>query len=131
MLTVGLIAAYALTLLLVTFVVARISGRPLVPVANAQQPDGSYDHLPSVTVLVFAFVALGIAWTANFYSPPLSALDLFALAITNTGWAMLAFLLLLRKNKYRVIGFEGRREIIFATAGFLVVGIVLTNWAVL
>lgn len=125
------IVIYAAILLIVSGAAAKIAKRSFVPAANVLQPDGTYNYLPAHTITVFVLVSLWLIWVANYYSPPPPLSDLIAQALSDTGWLMLGLLLLIRKENFRVVGFEGRKQVLYGGLSFLAVGTLLANRAVI
>lgn len=122
----SVIIAYAAILLGVSALTAKFAKRPFVPVPNVQQKDGTYDYLPAHTITGFVLISLYIVWISS-YTPPPPWTELIAIAITNTGWFMLGLLVLIRKENFRVVGFEGRKQVFWGGIGFLIAGFLLTN----
>lgn len=123
------IAAYAGIIFMVSFGVAILFRRPLVPVPDVPQPDGTFDYLPSHTFTVFALGALSTALLAIYKSsPPFT--DIVGMALSDTGYIMLGLLLLIRKQRFRAVGFEGRREVLWSGLGFLALGTLVINRAI-
>jgi hypothetical protein len=126
MTAVSAIVLYAVLLFAVSVCVTRVLRRPFVPVQNVKQADGTYDYLPSINWLIFPIGALDIWWLST-YSPPPPFGEFVASAITDTGWIMLGWLLIVRKKDFGAVGFEGRREVLWGGIGFLVCGAILSN----
>jgi hypothetical protein len=110
------IATYAGIIFVVSFGVAILLRRPLVPVADIPQPDGTFDYLPSHTITVFVLGAISTTLLAIYRSPPPFA-DIVGMALSDTGYIMLGLLLLIRKQRFRAVGFEGRREVLWGGLG--------------
>lgn len=121
MLPLFAIVGYAVLLIGVRLVVRACSGRPLVPV-----PDPALgDYIPSYTLLLFVMGSLSLAWIAS-YRPAPGLDDLTADAVAGIGSFML-FILWIIREKFRVVGFEGRKEVFWAGIFFFAIGAMIAN----
>jgi hypothetical protein len=120
------IVSYAAVLLLVRCTARAAWGRPQKTIPDVKQGDGTYNYLPSHTLAIFVLTAIWLTWCWS-YDPGPNWIELAGIAMASTGWLMLGLRLLLWGRDFRIIGFEGRKPIIFAALGFLLVGTVLVN----
>jgi hypothetical protein len=126
---VASIAVYAGLIAVVSSGVAVIFRRPLVPAPNVLLPDGTLDYLPSHTITVLILGTISTTLLAIYKSPPPFA-DIVGMALSDTGYIMLGLLLLIRKQRFRAVGFEGRCEVFWGGLGFLALGTLVVNRAI-